>query len=277
MPNKFTQFVKNNKYRLDIIKSSFSILLGIVLIALLIFLAVNLANTTRKVIVVASDGITRVHSTLSVVNDGLENVSKSFETLNTSLETVRSYVSGVEPILNTVKNFIGNDLSKLALDGRDSLVAAAQGSKIVDDALSFLSRIPLLKFEYSPKKTLNDSLLDLSETFGSIPDSLETLEKGLSTSTSNLETFDSKFTELSTNITDMKSNMSETKLSISSFLDKLDQHQQNLPKTQRTIIIWISVITGILCLIVLIWMLSQVYTFIVAREGLKSDRITKRN
>lgn len=276
MPNKFTRFIKTNKNRIDIINSSFSMLLGILLIVVLIFLAVTLANTTRTLVRSASTGIDRVHSTMTVVNDGLESVTKSFDTLSSSLQTMKGYISGIEPIVSSIQKIVGTDLVNLAEKGRDSLVAAAQGSKIVDDTLTFLSKVPLLNFEYKPKKTLNESLLDLSETFGSIPDSLSDLEKGLTTSTSDLDTFEDKFENLSGNVDDMKTNMSDTSLSIQGFLDNLERYKQDLPQTQKKIIIWISVITSILCLIILVWMINAVYTFIVAREGIISDRIANR-
>lgn len=276
MANKFTRFIKNNKNRIDIVKSSFSILIDILLIALLIFLAVTLSNTTRSLVQSASVGIDRVHSAMTVVNDGLENVSKSFDTISSSLQTVKGYVSGIEPIMESVQKIIGTDLVNLAEKGRDSLLAAAQGSKIVDDTLTLLSKIPLLKFEYKPKKTLNESLLDLSDTFGSIPKSLSTLEEGLTTSTKDLDSFENKFEDLTTNVDNMKGNMADTGLSIRGFLDKLLQYKDSLPKTQRKIILWISVITSLLCFVILIWMINQVYSFIVAQEGLKSDRIAKK-
>ena len=55
MANKFTRFIKNNKNRFDIVKSSFSILVGFLLIAALIFLAVTLSNTTRTLVSSASE------------------------------------------------------------------------------------------------------------------------------------------------------------------------------------------------------------------------------
>jgi len=61
--------------------------------------------------------------------------------------------------------------------------------------------------------------------------------------------------------------------SIEGFDQKLLNIQTDLPKTQRNIILWISIITVLLCLIVVAWIFSQIYTFIIARESLKSDRI----
>ena len=275
MANKFTRFIKANKNRIDIIKSSFSIFLGILLIVALIFLAVTLSNTTRSLVQAASAGIDRIHETISLVNDGLENVSESFDIVSASLQTMKGYVSGIEPVLSSVKKIVGTDLVNIAERGRDSLLAAAQGSKIVDDSLTLLSRLPLIKFEYQPKKSLNESLLDLSDTFASIPESLNTLEVELTTSTKDLNSFEDQFEDLTKNVNNMKGTMSETSLSVRGFLDNLLRYKDELPKIQKNIIIWISIITSLLCLVILIWLLREVYCFIVAREGLLSDRITR--
>ncbi len=273
MSNKFVTLIKNNKNRIDIIKSSFSILLGILLIALLIFLSVKLADATRKFVQVADNSIDNLRETLVIASDSIDNVAKSFDTLDSALITVQGYISEINPILSNVKNIISTDLLKLANEGRDSLLAAADGSKIVDDTLSLLSRIPLLNFSYEPKKTLNQSLTELSDTFATLPDSLTNLEEGLTTTNTSLEAFDNNFASFNANISNMKNNLLDVSESIEGFDQKLLNIQTDLPKTQRNIILWISIITVLLCLIVVAWIFSQIYTFIIARESLKSDRI----
>lgn len=276
MPSKLVQFIKQNKTRIDLAKSGSLLILGIAMLVLLIVLAVTLANGTRELIHIASTGIDTLQETLSSVNDGLNNVSSSFDTLKDSLQTVKDYVYGIEPILENMTDLVGSDLVKIAQDGQNSLKAAAQGSKLVDDALTLLSRLPLLNFDYAPEKALNESLLELSETFGSIPESLSGLEKEISNSAANISTFDTNFVDFNTNIDDLKANVDNTGSSLEGFIDQLQSYQQKLPKVQRTIITWIAVITCALCLLLLIWMVNQFFTFIMALEAIKSDKIAMR-
>ncbi len=276
MLSKFAQFLKRNKTRIDLIKSSFSLLLSCAMIVLLILLAVRLANGTRKIIHAADNGIASLHQTLTTVNDGLESITDSFDTLKASLHTIDDYLHGIEPILESMTKFVGTDLTKIAQDGHNSLKAAAQGSKLLDDALTFFSRLPMINFNYAPKKTLNESLLELSETFASIPDSLTGLEEGLSNSASNISSFEDKFVDFHTNIDDIKTNVKDTGSSLESFITQLESYKQNLSEIQREIITWISIITSILCLLIIIWAVKQVYIFILALEAIKSDRIAMR-
>jgi predicted PurR-regulated permease PerM len=273
MPSKLVQFIKQNKTRIDLAKSGSLLILGIAMLVLLIVLAVTLANGTRELIHIASTGIDTLQETLSSANDGLNNVSSSFDTLKDSLQTVKDYVYGIEPILENMTDLVGSDLVKIAHDGQNSLKAAAQGSKLVDDALTLLSRLPLLNFDYAPEKALNESLLELSETFGSIPESLSGLEKEISNSAANISTFDTNFIDFNANIDNLKTNVDETGSSLEGFIDQLQSYQQKLPKVQRTIITWIAVITCALCLLLLIWMVNQFFTFIMALEAIKSDKI----
>lgn len=273
MPSKLVQFIKRNKTRIDLAKSGFSLVLGIAMLVLLIILAVTLADGTRELIRIASNGIDTLQETLSSVNDGLNNVSSSFDTLKGSLQTVKDYVYGIEPILENMTDLIGSDLVKIAQDGQNSLEAAAQGSKLVDDALTLLSRLPLLNFDYAPEKALNESLLELSETFGSIPESLSGLEKEISNSAANISTFDTNFVDFNTNIDDLKANVDNTGSSLEGFIDQLQSYQQKLPQVQRAIITWIAIITCALCLFLIFWLINQFFTFIMALETLKSDKI----
>lgn len=268
--------METNKYRINITKSIFSIILGIALVCWFIFLSVTIVNTTRQVLSIIDTNIDHIHSTISTINDGLESVSESFDTMNSSLQTVKSYVVGIEPVLDNISRFIGTDLTNLAESGRDSLVAAAQGSIIIDDTLTFLSKIPFLNFSYEPKQTLNKSLMDLSETFGNIPNSFSGFRNSLNSSTNNLGNLEQDFEDFSVNLDDMKENIKDTRLSLQEFSDEMDGYQSDLPQTQQKIITWTGVSTGIICFIIVIWIISNLYVIIASHNALKSDKIAMR-
>jgi len=276
MLSKLADYLKRNKTRLDLIKSSFSLLLACAMIGLLIFLAVTLSKGTRELIQIADNGIDSLYQTLSTVNEGLAGVTDSFDTLKDSLHTIDDYLTGIEPVLENMTQFVGTDLAKIARDGHDSLKAAAQGSKLVDDALSFFSRLPMVNFTYAPEKTLSESLLDLSETFASIPANLSGLEEGLSHSTTKISSFENNFVDLETNINTIKTKVEDTNTSLANFTSQLESYKLKLPEIQRKIISWISIITIVLCLIVIIWAGKQIYIFIIALEAIKSDKIAMR-
>lgn len=276
MLSKIADFLKRNKNRIDLIKSSFLFLLSCAMIVLLIILAVTLANGTREIIHTAENGIDSLHQTLSTVNDGLVSITDSFDTLKESLHTIDDYLFSIEPVLERITSFVGTDLAKIAQDGHDSLKAAAQGSKLVDDALIFFSRLPMVNFNYAPKKTLNESLLELSETFASIPESLSGLEEGLNSSASNIDSFENKFNDFHTDIDNIKTNVKDTGSSLENFITQLENYKQKLPELQRKTITWISILTSVLCLIIFIWALKQIYIFIIALEAIKSDKIAMR-
>lgn len=167
----------------------FSIILAVVLVIVLISLRINLGIQLNVFAEQSGDIISNTKETLTLVENFLPDLNSTLTQVNTSVDNFQTSGDELPDLLDNVGSLIGNDFSDLASEGQLSLESAANSAKIIDETLSFLSRIPFLNVNYDPEQPLEKGLRDLSSSFGSFPENLGQIQNDLNSATENISIF----------------------------------------------------------------------------------------
>ena len=256
MRDKLIQIAKNLDEKTKSIRFAFSVILGLTLIILLIIGRVNLGNQIRNIESALLNLIDQGRSSLTRFEESIPDLETTFTSFYNTLDGLQTSSGKLPQLLDNVGSFLGNDFVSIAVDGKKSLESAASGARIIDDTLSFLSRIPFLNVKYNPKQTLEQGLRQLADNFSAIPPGLEQIEQELQSATKNLESFsefmqgiNSSLGNIENKITGLRSLTSDLRLR----LDTLETNlKQTVSNTQRNL----TILLIILILLILLWLFN---------------------
>ena len=137
-------------------------------------------------------------------------------------------MEGVSDSLETSSDLIGDDLKQTVLGTQASLDSAAVTAELIDKALSFLARIPLLGVDYDPEVPLHISLEQVANDLEHFPATLEQIESGLNTTTDGLELLQSDLLELSDQIQDIEDDLESAQEILKKFNDSIEAIETQL-------------------------------------------------
>ncbi|HHX08641.1 MAG TPA: hypothetical protein GX730_04330 [Chloroflexi bacterium] len=251
MKTETSQKVRDLEFRTRPFRYYFSLLLALVLIGALISLRITLGIHLNTFTEQSKNFISNTKETLTLVEDFLPDLNSSLIHVKTSVENFQISGDELPDLLDNVGSLIGNDFSALASEGQLSLESAANSAKIIDETLSFLSRIPFLNVNYDPEQPLEKGLRDLSSSFGSLPENLGQIQSDLSSATENISVFTEQLDSINDSLNDFSDSVGSLKpklLTYQIILDELNETVQKVNKsTQQTLtILLISLVALIL-------------------------------
>ncbi len=146
------------------------------------------------------DTLVTTREGLRVMDSTIENAKDDLFTIDSSLGNLDYTFEGIISSLDTTKVLIGDDLRLIVLDSQDALFSAATTSKLIDNTLAFIARIPIIGANYKPEVPLHISLGEVATSMEKVPDSLDTIEQTLGATSEGLGTLQTDFVNLSNNL-----------------------------------------------------------------------------
>ena len=222
----------------------------------------NLANSYKNInsaILNTKDGLTLISETLSEAEQSLTVVSSSLTTLNDSLLNLKEVSSDSGDLIGT--NFV-----EIVDNAQTSLDSSANGAKLIDDTLNFLSSIPLLGLDFRPKVPLHTSLLNLSTNLSLLPDNLHTIESYLAEVSINLGELRLSVESMNTQVSDLKSQVNQAKDIIISYQQTAEEMSNGISLLEKSTSKWLTIISVVISFFMLWLLLIQISPLLQAND-----------
>lgn len=203
----------------------------------------SVVDSLRNNLVLVDDGFNLLDQTLIDVIANLDTIELAFESVNSTIDAVSLS-------LETSGDLIGDDVRKTVIDTQTALDSSASSAELIDNTLTFLSKVPLLGVDYEPEVPLHISLTTISGNLEEFPETLEEIEAGINETTEGLRTFKGNIEDLTTQVVNFKTDLEDTQTVIGDIDDsitELDNILKNLQGKFNRILLYFSLfLTGIL-------------------------------
>jgi hypothetical protein len=150
-----------------------------------------------------SDGLKAAELSLGKIRNSLGLVKASTHTLASSIEQTG-------PAIQSLSKLVGNDLPGIVTNTRQSLTAAEDSARLVDDTLRIVSAIPFIGSRYKPAVPLQQSVQNVNQSLQNLPASLFQMQQGILTADQNMQAFKKGIDELSLELDTFDSSLAES-------------------------------------------------------------------
>lgn len=224
----------------------------------------ELLSSLNEALSTSQDGLTLMDQAVDDLLSEFVIIEESFDSLDVTL-------AGISASLETSADLIGDDLKQTVGDTQTALDSAAITAELIDNTLTFLSKIPLLGVNYEPEVPLHISLNQVADNLETFPTTLDQIETGINETTDGLESLKSDLKDLSDQIQGFEDDLQNAQVILGRFSDsisimetRLNVLNDNLPRYLTLISLFLS---G-----VLFWLgLSQINSLIQGFHYLKGE------
>ncbi|NKQ35981.1 MAG: hypothetical protein HF973_10260 [Chloroflexi bacterium] len=165
-----------------------------------------------KALVLTSDSLNNLVSTLDVARSTLVETNKTMETVQQSLTGVGKTLSDTKPMIEQSSTIVTQEIPDSIEAMQETLPAIEQAAGTIDKTLSTLSSfkieqeilgIPIgfdLGIEYDPSTPFDQAIADVGDSLEGMPETLRGLETHLDTTAENLDLMSQDMDQLSANL-----------------------------------------------------------------------------
>jgi chromosome segregation ATPase len=203
----------------------------------------ELLSSLEEALLTSQDGLT-------LLDQAVDDLLSEFVIIEDSFDSLNMTLAGISNSLETSANLIGDDLKQTVGDTRTALDSAATTAELIDNTLTFLSKIPLLGVNYEPEVPLHISLNQVADNLETFPTTLDQIETGLNETTDGLESLKTDLKDLSDQIQGFEDDLENAQVILGRFNDsigvmetRLSMLNDNLPRFLTLISLFL---TGVL-------------------------------
>lgn len=266
MRSEFINKARDLEQRSRSFRYYFTLILALLLIFFLIFTRLMLGNQLDNFTEQSGQLISNTKETLTIIEKSLPNINSTLTYTQISIGNLRTTGEKLPDLLDNVGTLIGSDFADLATEGQKSLETAANSAKIIDETLSFLSRIPFLNLNYDPEQPLEKGLRDLSASFSLLPANLEQIESDLDSATENISGFSDQLDPIDDSINDILESIQGLKLKFVAYQTTLDTINNNVLDASSKVQNSLTTFLIILILLILLWIADRSLSYFANLE-----------
>lgn len=245
--------------------SIFSVSCGIILSLIFILISLRLNAVIKSYLISAIDTIDTTLTTTTegfdVIDNALIKAQESLVLISESIEDVSKSLDGLEPVIESTSTILGDDFSLIIVDVQTSIDSAAAGSQVIDNALSFLTSIPLVRLDYQPEVPLHVGLENLSKSLDDLPYSIEAIQSDLTKSAEDIGSISRSLGLLSEDLVLYDANLIEARGVVSQYEEIIDNLQDSLDNAYQMAARWLTIIT-IASVALFTWLLWMLLVFL---------------
>lgn len=266
MRSEFINKARDLEQRSRSFRYYFTLVLALLLIFFLIFTRLMLGNQLDNFTEQSGQLISNTKETLTIIEKSLPNINTTLTYTQISIGNLRTTGEKLPDLLDNVGTLIGSDFADLTIEGQKSLETAANSAKIIDETLSFLSRIPFLNLNYDPEQPLEKGLRDLSASFSLLPANLEQIESDLDSATENISGFSDQLDPIDDSINDILESIQGLKLKFVAYQTTLDTINNNVLDSSSKVQNSLTIFLIILILLILLWIADRSLSYFANLE-----------
>lgn len=266
MRSEFINKARDLEQRSRSFRYYFTLVLALLLIFFLIFTRLMLGNQLDNFTEQSGQLISNTKETLTIIEKSLPNINSTLTYTQISIGNLRTTGEKLPDLLDNVGTLIGSDFADLTIEGQKSLETAANSAKIIDETLSFLSRIPFLNLNYDPEQPLEKGLRDLSASFSLLPANLEQIESDLDSATENISGFSDQLDPIDDSINDILESIQGLKLKFVAYQTTLDTINNNVLDASSKVQNSLTTFLIILILLILLWIADRSLSYFANLE-----------
>lgn len=266
MRSEFINKARDLEQRSRSFRYYFTLVLALLLIFFLIFTRLMLGNQLDNFTEQSGKLISNTKETLTIIEKSLPNINTTLTYTQISIGNLRTTGEKLPDLLDNVGTLIGSDFADLTIEGQKSLETAANSAKIIDETLSFLSRIPFLNLNYDPEQPLEKGLRDLSASFSLLPANLEQIESDLDSATENISGFSDQLDPIDDSINDILESIQGLKLKFVAYQTTLDTINNNVLDSSSKVQNSLTIFLIILILLILLWIADRSLSYFANLE-----------
>lgn len=266
MRSEFINKARDLEQRSRSFRYYFTLVLALLLIFFLIFTRLMLGNQLDNFSEQSGQLISNTKETLTIIEKSLPNINTTLTYTQISIGNLRTTGEKLPDLLDNVGTLIGSDFADLATEGQKSLETAANSAKIIDETLSFLSRIPFLNLNYDPEQPLEKGLRDLSASFSLLPANLQQIESDLDSATENISGFSDQLDPIDESINEVLESVQGLKLKFVAYQTTLDTINNNVLDASGKIQNSLTIFLIILILLILLWIADRSLSYFANLE-----------
>jgi len=181
----------------------------------------TMGERVDKALVLTSDSLNNLVSTLDVARSTLVETNKTMETVQQSLTGVGKTLGDTAPMLEQSSAIVTQEIPNSIEAMQEALPAIEQAAGTIDKTLGTLSSfkiekeilgIPIgfdLGIEYDPSTPFDQAVADVGESLEGMPETLRGLETHLETASENLDLMSQDMDQLSANLGDINTELAK--------------------------------------------------------------------
>ncbi len=217
---------------------------------------------------------------LDVTYSALEGTVATIGALETTVETIAATVKSSTPLVEEIRVLMDENLPSTITSTEESLLTAAKSAEVIDSLLSTFSSLPFIgaSLDYDPEVPLSDSLGEVANSLGSLPESFSNMQDDLLMTSTNLQTFEADLTVMAASIGEIETSVAQYNDVISGYQKSLDEIQlqlfqvnDNVPMIVRFLLIALTVFLGWMA-IANLGLLTQGWELLTENNVKKEDR-----
>lgn len=266
MRSEFINKARDLEQRSRSFRYYFTLILALLLIFFLIFTRLMLGNQLDNFTEQSGQLISNTKETLTIIEKSLPNINSTLTYTQISIGNLRTTGEKLPDLLDNVGTLIGSDFADLTIEGQKSLETAANSAKIIDETLSFLSRIPFLNLNYDPEQPLEKGLRDLSASFSLLPANLQQIESDLDSATENISGFSDQLDPIDESLNEVLESVQGLKLKFVAYQTTLDTINNNVLDASSKVQNSLTTFLIILILLILLWIADRSLSYFANLE-----------
>lgn len=145
---------------------------------------------TERLISITESFKTTFESTgqaLAAAQDTLDSASATIVSLSLTLDALERAVESSQPMIESLRDLVESTLPDTVYSLQNSFEAAQESSRVIDTVLRSVTSIPFFPGDpYNPPVPLHESLANVSESMGELPNSFQAIEDSLTSTGGNL-------------------------------------------------------------------------------------------
>lgn len=224
-------------------------------------IAVALGDTldlTHNALITTSD-------ILDVVDDTLGEVDSSFSLLVESTRSTSESLKGTSELTTSIAGLVGSSLSKVIGETQESLEAASKTARLIDDALTIITAVPLFRTRYEPENSLESTIAGISTSLDPMESALGNIQEDLDRTAGDLGGIRTSLSGLADSLEKISDSIDDAQTATDEYRKTVDQLIEKVEYTQKHYKTWLTIL-AILVIAFFLWMAAaQVGIMLQAR------------
>lgn len=165
-----------------------------------------------------TDAFAAVEEALAAASGSVASAQDTFKTLSVT-------VGASGPTLDSLALFLGEGLPATLASTRDTLDAAAESAKVIDDVLAALSGLPLFNISYNPDTPLSESLAGIGASLETLPETMDELGGNLAVTSKTLPALAASMDELGSSMDQINASLASASQVVAAYKGLVQRYQ----------------------------------------------------
>ncbi|GEM_PF-1443105 len=249
------------------------VFLGLVLLIVIVRLRPRLVNRSLEFLSTTESALATTRSGLSIAGSSLETVLSGLEEAVSSLDALESSLDELPRLNEKIGGLLDGEISQFTAESEAALRSAAASSRLIDNALGMLAKIPLIGLDYRPQIPLETSLGDLADSFGEMPANLAVLRTDLDQSAASLAGLAASTSQLSGELNQLNEDLKNMQPLLDNYADQFTAYNSQLQELKQSLPRWVNGISAILALLLIWFVINQSLRGFELWQGAYSGKI----